>query len=613
MTPRKLTKAPITNGQNELDLFNIVGRRTMLSHQNLHHLMRNSFMEDGMTDEQYTELSHNNNLNIAVIPSRPSDESIDDSLLGTIMAFYNKNILVRQPPERQKCSIVLARGYLNRRGDLSEITGCSHWSCLHLRLNAAGNAIEAYHINSSNPEGRGQVPESIQRIITKANTQIRASGIRASGMQILIQQPREQSCIAQNDGFSCGYHAVFNAMNSFNTPINQPIAPPRDDFNRFLQTSRARLMQEFDNERIFTRARSSITKSKKPPTQKTAAVSSPKKGEDYFDRLLQELEQEDSPKKLSTIYQLEQGIRRENRNIDLLSSFELEKVYNQILVNISTQITDSRILEDFDLNPIEIENFVAMMTSKITANNIGKILKPLEDLYKLRRDQDVGNLFQALIEIQTEHLGVESDEEHKKLDPKAKPKPNPAPAPTKSHQLQEIDVVAQFIEKVKTPRNPEELRKTKLAANTELQKIPDKESPLFKRPKSYVGFGVASSHKFNTENNCFEFTITEVFEGSKAQAIGLAEGDIFIIESEDKGNDLAASTTKLRNFGLDNSQTKLTFFRPPEGLSEGEQKELMRKFRSQEQSFIHNQRGVADFKTLKAEIKSETGSASMIR
>ena len=111
--------------------------------------------------------------------------------------------------------------------------------------------------------------------------------------------------------------------------------------------------------------------------------------------------------------------------------------------------------------------------------------------------------------------GIESDEEPKKPDPKAKPKPNPAPAPTKSHQLQEIDVVAKFIEKVQTPRSAEELRKTKLAANNELQKIPDKESPLFKRPKSYVGFGVASSHKFNTETNCFEFTITEVFEGSK--------------------------------------------------------------------------------------------------
>ncbi len=604
MTPRKLTKAPITNGQNELDLFNIVGRRTMLSHQNLHHLMRESFIQSGMTDELYASLSRNNNLNIAVIPSRPNDQSIDESLLGAIMAFYNENILVRQSPQRQKCSIALARGYLTRRrfsaGELSEITGCSHWSCLHLRFNPANKAVEAYHINSSNPQGLGQVPESIQRIIAKANDQI-----RLAGMQILIQPPREQACIAQTDGFSCGYHAVFNAVNSFNTPINQPITPPRADFNRFLQASRARLMQEFDNERIFTRARSSITKSKKPPTQTTAAVSSPKKGEDDFDRLLQELEQEDSPKKLSTIYQLERTIRGEKGNIDLLSSFELEKVYNQILVNISTQITDSRILEHFNLSPIEIENFVAMMTSKITANNIGKILKPLEDLYKLRRDQDVGNLFRALSEIQTEYLGVESDEELKK--------PNPAPAPTKSHQLQEIDVVAKFIEKVQAPKNPEELRKTKLAANNELQKIPDKESPLFKRPKSYVGFGVASSHKFNTKTNCFEFTITEVFEGSKAQAIGLAEGDIFIIESEDKGNDLAASTTKLRNFGLDDSQTKLTFFRPPEGLGEAEQKELMRKFRSQEQSFIHNQRGVEDLKTLKAEIKSKTGSASMIR
>ena len=193
--------------ESNIDEYNEVFPTRHLSQSNVLCLMRESFN----LPEQDIELQ-----SVAVI-SR--DDTIDNSLRDEVLKFIGK--------DSTKVSIALCEGHINKSS--GQIEGDNHWTALHLRkvVNEEGETtIESYHMDSRSIT----VPPSVDRILKSIkNTTaddlseyLKNSDTFKQALESL-EELSLNDCLGsknqrskQNDGYSCGYHAVFNMVRMYN-------------------------------------------------------------------------------------------------------------------------------------------------------------------------------------------------------------------------------------------------------------------------------------------------------------------------------------------------------------------------------------------------------------
>lgn len=234
-------KALENSYQRELDLFNVVGERTTLTHQHILNLLGKAEQEIWQKRNDGTVLPPDVNVSdkhyrFCAIGGE-NDNSLDQSLADLINDF-------QEDRDNDRVSIVLCRG---RIVDNREIVGNTHWTTLHLRKNAYGE-VTAYHFNSSGNE----VPVSVRRVVHDH------FGIP------LVQKDAPQ----QDDVYSCGYHAFYNALRANQAAsleaerLNNPNFGGRNNIAPadFLHQVREGLQAEFNNrtDRALTTGRTQL-------------------------------------------------------------------------------------------------------------------------------------------------------------------------------------------------------------------------------------------------------------------------------------------------------------------------------------------------------------------
>lgn len=203
-------KPPITTTIPSLNNFNRVTETSNLTHQNVLFLTHEAFKAAGQ--------EHANH-DCAVISE---DALLDHSLRNAILKFIGQ--------ESEKTSIALCKGQLN--SEKTEIIGDTHWTALHLRKvkDKDGKiSIYSYHMDSLSTE----VPLPVERVLKSIkNTTLGDLGGDLStnetyqnaikklphlniGEPLASQNQRSK----QNDGYSCGYHAVFNMIRMNNANL----------------------------------------------------------------------------------------------------------------------------------------------------------------------------------------------------------------------------------------------------------------------------------------------------------------------------------------------------------------------------------------------------------
>ena len=254
-----------------------VHNTTLLSHFNILALINKLINKNtGKAVEKAT---------VAVIPINPNDESIDRSLIDSVDKF--KNGL------EDRVSIVLGRGYLRKIGSVDQITGCSHWTGLHLRRMDDGN-FQAYHMDSFlNP-----VPPSVTRILKECG----------------INNVTTLNCNRQTDGHSCGYHAVYNLQkiheieqitNASNSLTN--IAGYKEGFDSFKSTQQAWLQTQFNQKTATTKVdqkKQSVKKDGAPTEDATSSYQANLNNivcseDDYLTKIRKIIEIQDRVKEVS--------------------------------------------------------------------------------------------------------------------------------------------------------------------------------------------------------------------------------------------------------------------------------------------------------------------------
>lgn len=188
--------------QASLDLFNQVGARTNLSHQNIHQLLLLAFTDrnfGGVPESEYQKRTMNgrNEVNIITISNDVTDEVFDNDILASIKKFVMN-------PESQHASFVVGRGCLVGE----QIVGNTHWTALSISKvfqDDGGFNIIARHIDSDSIGN--SVPAPINRIFNKLQREL-----IDAGSTINIQCTTVEDSVQQEDGYSCGYHTVFNLV-----------------------------------------------------------------------------------------------------------------------------------------------------------------------------------------------------------------------------------------------------------------------------------------------------------------------------------------------------------------------------------------------------------------
>ncbi len=200
--------AATDHGEEDLDIFNYVGESANLSHQNVLHLINEAFESSGLDDSQTA---------VTVISE---DKSLDYCLRDEILKFIGKE------PAQDRISIALCRGHLNEAS--GQIEGNTHWTALHLRRieNEDGTiSIKPYYMDSMG----GDTPKAVTRVLDSikettledlgadlsANVTYQSAIERLDDTDFskcqILKRPTKQA-----DGYSCGYHAVFNMIRMHN-------------------------------------------------------------------------------------------------------------------------------------------------------------------------------------------------------------------------------------------------------------------------------------------------------------------------------------------------------------------------------------------------------------
>lgn len=194
--------------QYNMDAFNYVSNHSNLTHQNVYHLIRESFIASGIGGGEYDRMNREGTINISVINDQ--NESLDCELRDAILKFIGRG--------GNKASIALCRGVIGQSG---QIEGNTHWTALHLRkvANEDGSiSIQPLHADSMGSD----VPDAVNRVLNNIQN-MSLDDLNADLQNSLLYQraihnltnisfkPCKNINVArQEDGYSCGYHSVFN-------------------------------------------------------------------------------------------------------------------------------------------------------------------------------------------------------------------------------------------------------------------------------------------------------------------------------------------------------------------------------------------------------------------
>jgi hypothetical protein len=206
---QKISVTSTGSGKEEdLNIFNYVGESTNLSYQNVLYLINEAFKSNGLDVLQTA---------VAVISE---DNSLDYSLRNEILRFIGAN------PLQDRISIALCRGYLNEQS--GQIEGNTHWTALHLRRIEDEDdkvSIKSYYMDSIG----NTIPQAVTRVLESIKiTTFKDLGDDLSAnstYQVAIRNLDKtdfnkckilKRSTKQTDGYSCGYHTVFNMLRMHN-------------------------------------------------------------------------------------------------------------------------------------------------------------------------------------------------------------------------------------------------------------------------------------------------------------------------------------------------------------------------------------------------------------
>jgi len=369
------TSAATDHEEGDLDIFNYVGESTNLSHQNVLHLINEAFESSGLDASQTA---------VAVISE---DDSLDYCLRNEILRFVGAN------PAQNRISIALCRGHLNKAS--GQIEGNTHWTALHLRRieNEDGTiSIKPYHMDSMG----GDLPKAVTRVLDSieettledlgadlsANATYQAAIARLDNTNFnkcqLLKRPTKQA-----DGYSCGYHAVFNMIRMHNlnrvasatgysATYKDSITQDGEEvaIEQFISSSKVNLQNHF-NPAIGGRFREHAKFSADMDLNRALSESILVSDDVDLD-------------KLKKLIQLEKEIKKSEKDPAIvLSSLNLEKFYKKLLSSCVEQIrykflTGEECEVGDEGNVEKREQILEKLSSSKTAQNPQDFLKILE-------------------------------------------------------------------------------------------------------------------------------------------------------------------------------------------------------------------------------------------
>ena len=270
--------AEITFGRG-LDAYNKVSDTSLLTHQNVLHLLRDAFVKSGISERDVESLTTAGSIDLC--PINNSSDDIDYILRDAILKFIGK--------DEPMASIALCRG-ARLNPVTKKLSEGDHWIALHLRKIPREDGtvfIEAISMDSAG----GEAPPALTRVVNSivrstvsslrgrlsADLQTNETFIKAlnrleGGIAIDVQT---HHCDRQKDWHSCGYHAAFNlvrmhdASGKFKTTIQQDgrqVGP-----EEFIRARREDLKKIFDGRALHERV---ISKTEVRPLAKIPEVIS---------------------------------------------------------------------------------------------------------------------------------------------------------------------------------------------------------------------------------------------------------------------------------------------------------------------------------------------------
>jgi hypothetical protein len=364
----------------DLDHFSYITNQSNLTYENIHYLLKIAFQKANIvkSESDYDQLVTSGLIDVAVISE---DIQLDCSLRDDILKFIGQ-----EESTRDRASIAICRGYIENR----EIRGSTHWTALHLRK--VGSSIMFYHMDSMGTT----IPSAIQRIITniKTTTISQLDPLTAKGLpyqraierlpSITFDQCLNLPCLSQQDGYSCGYHTVFNMIkmhsaediNFIPSTIFQGDNLVRLDI--FITDSKEDLKQKF-NDAIDQRRELRKDQLK---TDFASNLNKEMLSNFYFALVVIEsivISEENHITKLEKLIKIEAFFKDGGQNsIILLSRLQIEKLYQKIIVdfieNVRFEMNISNLLNQENEEKLEI------LTSPKNLQNPELILDSLKKL-----------------------------------------------------------------------------------------------------------------------------------------------------------------------------------------------------------------------------------------
>lgn len=317
--------------EKRIDAFNAVTDRSWLTHQNVDRLLHDAFVASGIAEDQVNEMTRAGSIDICAIDNQ--SDKIDYILLEAILKF------IGQDPQKPNASIALCSGG-QRDPVTGHISGGAHWTALHLhRVTDPTNGLTTIRAFTMDSGGnRDAAPAAVGRVLRSISdnrgdiedAESNAAFVRA--VQVLqagdtkLEDAVPLQCDAQKDGYSCGYHAVFNLvrMKSLDDRMALGDRIEQDSQNvgaeQFIDDSKAKLMQIFPAplQRVVPKTTSDpsrVAPAQDPENEVTSIV---------FDD------------KLGYVTKLEKLIAIEERlaasgDVLALSNLQIEKYYGKII------------------------------------------------------------------------------------------------------------------------------------------------------------------------------------------------------------------------------------------------------------------------------------------
>jgi hypothetical protein len=405
-TKKRAAKATRTVGG--LDAFNVVGDRSLLTYQNVDYLLSTAFQKAGKSKHEVDQMFSDGALDIC-----PIGEDVDGSLRDTILKFIGKE------PRQDKLSIPLIGGG-RFNPEARQIEGGSHWTALHLRRNKDGS-ISTYYMDSLN----GDVPDAVARVLDGMNESLSIDDLpegdiydRANHMLqdgITFNEARPIICQQQRDGYSCGYHAVFNlarihdvedpASLSRDGVLNQGTAAPLSA-EGFISARKADLMREFPS-RAALPAKKPVAAASKASSSTTPKTPEPSKTESALENKIIDIVFGEKPhlQKLEELMAIEDKLSKEKK-VQELSALAIEKWYRVLVGDCLAQSRFEAVKDGGKKLSLEAESFLNLLSSAQACNNPKEIIEVLRAII----DNPEKLLDESFIQTQSESIELETDD-----------------------------------------------------------------------------------------------------------------------------------------------------------------------------------------------------------